>query len=172
MVADLQSALFEKGGDWSSAHLLSHIRGNSFEGGASPVKYEVCIGSIVFMMPAHILTWGERPKRLLIAAEAGYESFKLPSGAEDVVYFDRAPEKSRGPSFLAFEVPPAPPNIFPVVLLAGTCSLRHRDLASVSETWSRFSDEDAVTVLPLRLIIFKCNCDDRRLKSVIDLIHI
>jgi hypothetical protein len=115
---DRTSVILEKGMNWSSAHLRSYIRGYDFEGSASPVKYQVHVDSIVFTMPAHILTWGERPKRLLITAEAGYESFKLPSGAEDTVYFDRAPEKSEGGSSLAFEVPPAPPNMLPLVVLA------------------------------------------------------
>ena len=113
---DGTTVILEEGSDWSSAYLRTQIRGSLFEGSTSPVKYKVEADSIIFTIPAHILTWGERPKKLFIAAEAG-QDVTLPSGVAEAAYYDCAPEESQG-SFLTFEVPPAPLNLIPLVALA------------------------------------------------------
>ena len=113
---DRATVILERGMNWSSAYLQTYIRGNIYEGSASPVKYRVDADSITFTIPARIPAWGERPKRLLIVAEAGYESLSS-SGSVDAAHFDRAPETNEGLGLIAFEVPPTPLNVTPILVL-------------------------------------------------------
>jgi hypothetical protein len=108
------------GGNWSSAHLESTIRGYTYEGSSSPVKFSKNIDSITFIIPAFISTWGGRPKTLLIMVEAGYEHYSSADlTTPNDAYFDRAPDADQGNGLLTFQVPSAPFNPVPVIILVG-----------------------------------------------------
>jgi hypothetical protein len=112
------SVILEKGTNWSSAILTSHIRGNTLDDNASPAKYRVGNGSITFIIPAHIPAWGARPASLLLMIEAGYESYLLQSSDTYAVYYDRAPETDQWSGRIVFDIPEAAPNYAPLIGLA------------------------------------------------------
>jgi hypothetical protein len=116
---DQTTVVLENGGNWSSAYLQTYVRGTSFTGSLSPVKYRTNVDSIIFLIPAYISSWGERPKELLIMAESGYESFSGNGTSVEAAYFDRAPEEG----VINFEVPPAPINFIPIIVLLGVLVL-------------------------------------------------
>jgi hypothetical protein len=115
---DDASVILQKGANWTSVLLTSHIRGNTLDDNASPAKYRVGNSSITFIIPVNIPAWGMRPTSLLLMIETGYESFILQSGDAYAVYFDRAPETDQGSGIIAFDIPAAAPNYVPVAVLA------------------------------------------------------
>ena len=115
---DGASVILEKDVNWTAVLLTSHVRGNTLDDNASPVKYRAGNDSITFIVPAHIPAWGARPTSLLLMIETGYESFILQSGETYAAYYDRAPETDPGPGSITFEIPAVAPNYVPVAVLA------------------------------------------------------
>ena len=123
---DQVAVVLEANDNWDSASLTTTVRGNTYDGTASPVKYIVKNDTMIFSIPAFISVWGERPKQLIIRIEAGYEHYPTTNPVQpDAVYYDNAPDQGA----VTFDIPVAPFNLVPVVVVIGIV------VASVIGTW-------------------------------------
>jgi len=126
---DQATVVLEANNNWDSASLITTVRGNTYEGAASPVKYTVTNDTITFSIPTFISGWGGRQKQLIIKFEAGYEHYPTPNPVQpDILYYDNAPNQNA----ITFNIPAAPVNPMPIIVVVGIIA------ASVLGTWRMF----------------------------------
>ena len=123
---DQAVVVLEANNNWDSASLITTVRGNTYDGAASPVKYTVRNDTIIFSIPPFISGWGGRTKQLIIKFEAGYEHYPTPNPVQpDILYYDNAPNQNA----ITFNIPTAPVNPVPIVIVVGIIA------ASALGTW-------------------------------------
>lgn len=116
VTVDQTSVVLEANANWNSASFMTTVRGNTYNGTASPVKYTVKNDTITFSIPPFISGWGGRAKQLIVKIEAGYEHYPTSNPVQpDILYYDNAPNQDA----ITFSVPAAPFDPVPIVIVIG-----------------------------------------------------
>ena len=126
VTVDQTAIVLEANNNWNSASLITTVRGNTYNGTTSPVKYSVKNDTLTFSIPTFISGWGGRAKQLIIKFEAGYEHYPPSNPVQpDILYYDNAPNQEA----ITFDIPAAPLNPVPIVIVVGIIA------ATILGTW-------------------------------------